>query len=182
MAEVLAAGSERNILTVLDVTKPYGKDWSFIYEALKYIDIMHINTGELEGITGIKDLKKGLVKLQEMGVKVPIVTDGSSGALVLISKRFLSQPAFKVKAVDPTGAGDAFCAGLIKAVSERRLTKEDLEHLPPEEMSEMLLFAQASGAACVEAIGTTVGVSLYRVKALIEEQGKQILSSTIISL
>lgn len=181
IAEILALCDERDTITVLDAVRPYGKNWDFLRGALKYVDIMHVNADELKGITGAKDLQIGLTKIQRMGVKLPIVTDGPSGALAFVSGKYVSQPAFRVNVVDPTGAGDAFCAGLIREISERRLTKESIIHLSSEEMSKILLFAQACGAACVEAIGTTLGVSLPRIRRLIKEQGKHVLSSTIIS-
>ena len=47
-----------------------------------------------------------------------------------------------------------------------------------DELIETLLFAQAAGAACVESIGTTTGVSLKRVEELLKSQGEHVLSLT----
>jgi len=50
--------------------------------------------------------------------------------------------------------------------------------LKHDELIETLLFAQAAGAACVESIGTTTGVSLKRVEELLKSQGEHVLSLT----
>jgi len=47
-------------------------------------------------------------------VRLPIVTDGEAGVIALHMGKYVQQPGFKVDVIDPTGAGDAFCAGLLK--------------------------------------------------------------------
>ena len=44
------------------------------------------------------------------------VTLGPDGAALLAGERFIRQPAFRVDAVDTTGAGDVFRAGFIYAL------------------------------------------------------------------
>jgi 2-dehydro-3-deoxygluconokinase len=51
--------------------------------------------------------------LQEMGPRTVVVTRGEEGACVLSDDRAHDQPAFRVRAVDPVGAGDAFVAGFL---------------------------------------------------------------------
>jgi ribokinase len=50
-----------------------------------------------------------------MGSKGCYVTNGTEKHVI---------PAYKVKAVDSTGAGDAFCAGFIYGLLEKRYLKE----------------------------------------------------------
>jgi ribokinase len=50
------------------------------------------------------------------GPKGVVVTLGAEGALVVVRGRAEHVPAPQVAAVDPTGAGDAFCAGLADAL------------------------------------------------------------------
>jgi len=157
--KVLELCRSRGMITVLDVARPYGKGWDFLAKAFKHVDIFHVNVGELSEITGLKGVAEGMVRLHELGVRLPIVTDGRAGAFLLARGRCLHQPSFEVEAVDPTGAGDAFCAGLIKFIADRDLSKDKLVNLSMEEYAEMLLLAQAAGAACVEGIGTTTGGS-----------------------
>ena len=177
---VLEFCGSRGMITILDVARPPGKGWDFLIKALKHVDVFHVNVDELREITGSRDVVKGLVKLRELGVRLPVVTGGGSGAFLLAQGKYLHQPSFEVEVIDPTGAGDAFCAGLIKFIADRRLSKDKLANLSMEEYAEMLLFAQAAGAACVEGVGTTTSVKLERVTQLLESQGKKILSSTAV--
>ena len=48
-----------------------------------------------------------------MGVKIVAVKLGSQGCYVTDGQERLRIEPFKVKAVDTTGAGDAFCAGFL---------------------------------------------------------------------
>ena len=50
------------------------------------------------------------------GPRAVVVTLGAEGALVVEGGRAVHVPAPRVSAVDPTGAGDAFCAGLADAL------------------------------------------------------------------
>ena len=57
--------------------------------------------------------------------------------------------AEKVEAVDPTGAGDALCAGLIKALIDDGVSPGQLSALEAERLTTLMLRGQAAGAACV---------------------------------
>ena len=57
-------------------------------------------------------------KLLDMGVKHVVITLGSRGAFYMDSERSVFVPSFKVKAIDTTGAGDAFNGGFVTAVAE----------------------------------------------------------------
>jgi fructokinase len=180
LKDLLEYCEHRNILTVVDLVHPYGKDWSYSHSALPFVSVLHSNVKELEGITGQKGLKEGLKWLEEKGVKFPIVTDGGNGVTAFFKDKYIIQPAFNVKAIDPTGAGDAFCAGMIRKISELVKRGKKIGDLSVEDAKRILLFAQAAGAACVGEIGTTKGVTIERVKHIIKEQGMEILSKTIV--
>jgi len=90
---------------------------------LKNIDIMTPNRSELEALTGRKpgnekEIAKAAKALLERGVKNVIVTLGERGALLVTGEKTEHFPAFKVKAVDTTAAGDAFNGILACALSE----------------------------------------------------------------
>ncbi|MEM3504086.1 MAG: PfkB family carbohydrate kinase [Thermoproteota archaeon] len=180
LKELLEHCAINDIFTVVDLRHPYGKDWSYSYSALPFIDVLHSNVKELSGITGKNELKDGLRWLSKKGVKFPIVSDGENGAIGLFKDKFIIQPAFNVRAIDPTGAGDAMCAGVIRKLSDIVNKRKRIEDLSVEEAKEILLFAQAAGAVCVEEIGTTKGVTIERVNNIIKEQGEEIRSKTVI--
>ncbi|MEM3897131.1 MAG: carbohydrate kinase family protein [Nitrososphaerota archaeon] len=177
--ELLRYCKERGIVTVLDLVKPVGKSWSYIHPALRFTDIMHCNVLELKGLSGLASVEEGLKWLIDMGVKLPVVSNGEKGVISLCGDKIVRQPAFKVSVVDPSGAGDALCAGIIFKLSET-LPRKRFEEISLEDVLELLLFGQAAGAACVEKIGTTPGVTAERVRSLIEEQGERIRRSTLI--
>jgi len=178
LGEILSSCHQWGMLTFMDVTRPYGKGWDFIYDALKHVDILHVNTNELRSITGHDNIEEGLRKLHDLGVRLPIVTDGEAGVIALHAGKYIQQPGFKVNVIDPTGAGDAFCAGFLKKIYDKDIRRDELSSLKYDELIEMLLFAQAAGAACVESIGTTTGVSLKRVEEFLKSQGERVLSLT----
>jgi ribokinase len=68
---------------------------------------------EIELLTGTSDYKKGAEVLLEKGVGIVAVKLGSKGCYVTDGKENHLIEAFKVKVVDTTGAGDAFCAGFL---------------------------------------------------------------------
>jgi ribokinase len=78
------------------------------------------NAGELELLTGLADYKKGAEAMLEKGVQVVVVKLGSKGCYLTSGKEHHSIEAFKVKVVDTTGAGDAFCAGFLFGLVSRK--------------------------------------------------------------
>jgi len=56
---------------------------------------------------------------------------------------------------DPTGAGDALCAGILFKVYELLKSGKTLEDLSVDEVVRILLYGQAAGVACIGMIGTT---------------------------
>jgi sugar/nucleoside kinase (ribokinase family) len=170
----------RGIVTILDAVQPEGKDWDFSHAALPYTDVMHSNRLELAEITGTSDTEQGLAFLSEKGVALAVLSDGPGGIVAHLRHRFIRQPGFRVEAIDPTGAGDAFCAGMAMKFAEAIDLGRSLRDMSESEVSELLLFAQAAGAACAEEIGTTPGVSAKRVAKLLEEQGEIVRANSSI--
>jgi len=168
------------IHTVVDLARPYGKEWNYSHPALPYMSVLHSNVQELQGITGQIGQKDGLKWLVERGVKFPIVSDGKHGSMILFKDKLIKQPAFDVNVIDPTGAGDAMCAGTARKLLDIVEDGRSIEELNIQEAKEILLFAQAAGAACVEEIGTTTGVTTEHVNRILKEQGERILSRTTV--
>ncbi len=71
------------------------------------------NAIELKLITGEADYCRGADALISMGAKIVAVKLGTDGCYVTDGRERLQIEAFKVKAADTTGAGDAFCAGFL---------------------------------------------------------------------
>ena len=71
--------------------------------------------------------------------------------------------------MDPTGAGDALCAGVLRAYLGDPPSR--LDDIPVESLRSMLLTGQAAGAACVTGVGATTAVTWERVENLLGGQG-----------
>lgn len=79
--------------------------------------------------------------LVERGAGHVVVTLGPQGSVLASADRILRMPAFPVKAVDTTAAGDVFCGALSVALAEGRT------------FAEAGRFAAAASALCVTQLG-----------------------------
>ncbi|GAP13142.1 sugar kinase, ribokinase family [Longilinea arvoryzae] len=75
--------------------------------------IIKISDEELEFLSGEKDIEKGARSLWRDTLKLLVVTRGSKGVTCFNAHTQLQVPGYAVKAVDTTGAGDGFVAGLL---------------------------------------------------------------------
>ena len=109
-------------------------------------DILKVSEEELEFITGQTDLEVGMRILRERGIPVVVITLGEKGCAYHWSEYTGRVPGKPARAVDTTGAGDAFAAGLLF-----RLAAADLPptNLPHEEVRDILAFANAVAARVV---------------------------------
>jgi ribokinase len=77
------------------------------------------NQTEVKLLTGL-DYKQGAKKLLDLGAEIVVVKLGKRGCYVTDGKENHMIDAYKVEAVDTTGAGDAFCAGFIYGLVKRK--------------------------------------------------------------
>ena len=101
-------------------------------EFYKYIDYFTPNETEAEFFTGSKitnekEAKQGADKLINLGIKKIIITLGEKGLFFSDGKEEIYMKASPVKAIDTTGAGDAFNGGLAFGLSKGKSIKECLE-------------------------------------------------------
>jgi len=89
------------------------KGFAVIEPIIRNSYVLMPNAVELEQLTGEEDYRRGADFMIAMGVKVVAVKLGSKGCYVTDGQERLTVEPFKVKAVDTTGAGDAFCAGFL---------------------------------------------------------------------
>lgn len=174
IAEIMGRASDLGCITFLDVITAIGIDWSYIRNAMKYSDIFHCNTMEMLNLTGSSNFSSSMEKISSLGVKLMLLTDGERGVHAVDQEKRVSQPAFIVESIDPSGAGDAFCAGIMDMLFRKGTRKEQLSGLSVGDIIELLERGQAAGAACVTAVGTTTGVTAERVAELIRAQGKDV--------
>ncbi|MGD6849539.1 aminoimidazole riboside kinase [Rossellomorea aquimaris] len=121
-----------------------------IKSLLPEADVLKISEEELEFITGEKNIEAGAAKLKAYNIPFLIITMGAEGSFVYVGDARQYVPAMKVKAVDTTGAGDAFVSGILYSVHEYT---GDIESLSIEEAARMAQFAAVSGALAASTKG-----------------------------
>jgi ribokinase len=89
------------------------KGFAAIEPLIRNSYVLMPNAVELELLTGEADYCKGADLMIGMGVKIVAVKLGSKGCYVTDGQEKLTIEPYKVKVVDTTGAGDAFCAGFL---------------------------------------------------------------------
>lgn len=119
-------------------------------ELLALTDICAPNETEIEILTGmqartVQETESAARLLLQRGMKSVVVTLGERGVLYVAAQTVLHIPAYVVKAVDPTGAGDAFIGALAVFLSEGQPLAEALAHANAvAAMSVMRIGAQVS--------------------------------------
>ena len=101
-------------------------------EFYNHIDYFTPNETEAEFYTGIKitneqEAKQAAEKLLNLGIKKVIITLGEKGLFYTDGKEETYLKASSVKAIDTTGAGDAFNGGLAFGLSKDKPINECLE-------------------------------------------------------
>jgi len=100
------------------------KGFAAIEPIIRSSHVLMPNALELELLTGEADYCKSAALMIEMGVKIVAVKLGSKGCYVTDGQERLRIEPFKVKAVDTTGAGDAFCAGFLYGLINNKSLSE----------------------------------------------------------
>jgi fructokinase len=110
---------------------------------VKLSHILRLNEEEARFLTGSKGLRKAAATLSRYGPKLVVVTRGADGCFFRSASSSGYVKGFRVRAVDTTGCGDAFLAGLLCGIVSRN---ERLEALTARELSSICRYANAVGA------------------------------------
>ena len=124
----LKVAKENKVLTILNPAPAS----ELSNEFFKYIDFFTPNETEAEFYTGVKianeeDAKVASQKLLQLGVKKIIITLGEKGLFYSDGNEDIYLKANTVKALDTTGAGDAFNGAFAYALSNKLKIKDALE-------------------------------------------------------
>ena len=122
-----------------DPDEKWGRD---LLEALSEVDVFFPNEVELEGVTGLRDREEALRSVAN-GRTITVVKLGADGCMTLDAGNIVATPAFPVKPVDTTGAGDSFNAGFLHA------------WLGGAHLRDAMTFAAACGALSTLSAGGT---------------------------
>jgi fructokinase len=97
-------------------------------------------------ITGSDDLEQGSAVLLNRGIKLVLVTLGAEGCFYRYQGGVCRLPAYAVKTVDTTGAGDAFLGAILYHLSANINTGTEINGLKSRQLEQMIDFANAAGA------------------------------------
>ena len=103
--------------------------------------VIKISREELVFLSGQEDLEAGVSKLWHSELALLVVTDGRAGCWYFTSHFNGLVAGLSVEAVDTTGAGDGFVAGLLKGLIDRPNAWEDEAAL-----QQICRYANAVGA------------------------------------
>lgn len=183
LSDILREAQRLNCITFVDPATPYKHGWKNVISSLKWTDVFHCNNVEALSMTGEEELEDATKTLINKGAKLVTVTMGERGLIAGTKEFMLNLPAFRVPVIDPTGAGDAFCAGMIYGIIQVMHRKRiEILGLSIKSLTRILLEGEAAGAACVTAVGTTTAVTRENVDKLLREQGSTILKRALTSL
>lgn len=112
-------------------------------------DILIMNKKYPLRVSGKETYEEALLEMSTWGPKTVMCTLGDKGVLAVIDGKVESFPAFSVKALDTTGAGDVFHGAYLSALAEGM------------EMREAIRFASAVSAIKCTRIGGRAGIPTW---------------------
>ncbi len=114
----------------------------------KKADLIKVSEEELTFLTGFEEIEDAVEILWHENLQLLVVTLGKAGCQYFTSGFNGIVEGLNVKAIDTTGAGDGFVAGLLKGISDypEALNDESL-------MRDVCLYANAVGALTTTQLG-----------------------------
>jgi len=114
--QMLRRARMAGLTTSLDTNWDAKGEWMRALEGcLPHLDILFMNEDEAFMVTGSKDPATGAEVVRRKGVRTAVMKLGGRGCAIYTGGHEILCPAFEVKAVDTTGAGDCFVAGFLTA-------------------------------------------------------------------
>lgn len=124
-----------------------------IFDTFRFCHLAKISVEEWEVATGCSELQKGIQAVLDQGVELLVVSRGADGALVTNGDYRIELPAYTVKVVETTGAGDGFMAAVITRLLPEREKTGSLAQIDQAIVREALRFASAVGALTCTKLG-----------------------------
>lgn len=146
--KVIAAAKEKGLPVFADTKLPNFRTLTLkdLSEILPMIDFITPNEDEARYYSGQDEPEAMADVFLSYGVKNVIIKLGGRGCLLKNREITLQLPAYRIDAVDATGAGDNFIAGFVSEI------------LRGSSLSDALHFANACGAVCSTMVGAGTAV------------------------
>ncbi len=122
------------------------RDFDFFKPLLSQTMMLVLNSDEADELFPANKVIDQLAKILASGIKLAIITSGKNGAYFGAEGKYYHMSAPASKVVDPTGAGDAFSAGLLAGL------------LHSKTLEESARWGMISSSAVIEEIGATTNV------------------------
>lgn len=139
-----------------------------IIDFIRQVDFLKLSYEEAEWLFGTAD--PGAITHQQGDLEGVLVTNGDQGCAYCLSDTEGTVPAFAVKAIDTTGAGDSFVAGFL-----HQLCRRGLRVLRDPKIAEfMVTYASAVGALTATRAGAIAAQpTASEVEAFLAQWGKR---------
>lgn len=148
-ATLLKKARERGVLCCLDTAwDPAGKWMATLGQCMPQLDWFMPSYEEAAKLSGEEAPERMAARFHKLGAANVVIKLGGDGCYVSTQggERFHA-PAYQgIAVVDTSGAGDSFCAGFLAGLAQGWA------------ISKCARFANAVGAHCVMALGTTAGI------------------------
>ena len=140
--QIIAAVHRKNGWVSLDAgMEPCKKIAGKILRVARTADLFFVSGEEATLLTGLRRPEKAFLSLLNLAIPEAVMKLGKRGCLIFDEGTLRQVPSFPVRAVDSTGAGDAFTAAFLQG------------RLRGWHVSEAALAANAAGAAAVSVVG-----------------------------
>lgn len=133
---------------------------------LSHAQIVKISEDEVYFLTGMRDPDASIDRLRHDALRLMVITRGERGCYFWTPGGSGEVATFEVEAIDTTGAGDGFVAGLLRGIAMQPSALDD-----PDRLFELCRFANAVGALTTTASGAIPALpSLQQVERFLAAQ------------
>jgi fructokinase len=129
-------------------------------------DIVKVADDELDPIVGVADPVAGAQALRALGARLAVVTLGARGCWFDGPGGRGAVPGEQVEAIDTTGAGDGFVAGLLAALTPHFAAGATVADLDEPLLRDACVHANHLGACAVTALGATTAIPRAELPAI----------------
>ena len=124
-----------------------------VKDILPYVDMLKISEEEVDMMGGVENIP---ALMKENNSTVVVETLGSEGAQAFFCDQVIKVAGRKVKAIDATGAGDAFWGGYLASLRFQGVEKAS--DLTAEIIENAMNYGNVSGCICVQGKGAIASI------------------------
>lgn len=126
-------------------------------------DVLKVSAEEMAFVSGETDPETAARALyRRYGTPLILISQDKDGCCALFREQFLTAPGFRIQAVDTTGAGDCFFAGILHSILQCGGSVRDMT---VEQVAQAMRFGNAMGASAAMHMGADCP-DIAQVKAL----------------